>query len=459
VRVIVCGAGQVGSSIARQLASEANDVTVIDSNAATIQKLTETEEVRSLVGCASLPNILDEAGAKNADMIIAVTYSDEVNMIACQVAHSIFEVPEKIARVRDQSYLDPVWSELYSPSNMPIDLIISPEIEVARAIFRRLKVPGALDSLSFGDGRLQVIAVRCQEGCPVVNTPLRQLTELFPDLNIVVLGIMRSDKLIVPKGDDQMLVGDEVYFVADSKHVERSMSVFGHEEKEARRMAIVGGGNIGLFLAKKLEDEHPDLNLKIIEVSSKRAQYLAENLSRTTVIQGDALDSQILAEANISMAEAIIAVSNEDEVNILASLLAKRAGCQTAITLINRPNYAPLMGALGVDVAVSPRESTVSTILRRIRRGRILGIQSIRDGLAEIVEAEALETSQLVGKPLKEINLPNGILLGAILRDDKVIIPRGDSVIQPHDRVVVLASSSVVKKLEKLFTASLEFFD
>ena len=261
MRVIVCGAGQVGSSIARQLAGEANDVTVIDNDPEIVHKLAETAEVRCLVGGASLPDVLDEAGAKNADMVIAVTYSDEVNMVACQVAHSIFGVPEKIARVRNQSYLLPAWADLYSPDHLPIDLIISPEIEVAHAIERRLQVPGALDMLPFGDGRLRVIAVRCQDGCPIVNTPLRQLTEIFPNLNIVVLGIMRGDKLIVPRGDDQMLVGDEVYFVADSEHVERSMAVFGHEEKEARRMVIVGGGNIGLFLARDLEEAHPELNL------------------------------------------------------------------------------------------------------------------------------------------------------------------------------------------------------
>jgi trk system potassium uptake protein TrkA len=458
MRVIVCGAGQVGSSIARQLAAEANDVTVIDSDPAIVQKMLETAEVRSLVGNASLPDVLDEAGAKDADMVIAVTYSDEVNMVACQVAHSIFGVPEKIARIRDQSYLQPAWVDLYSPDHLPIDLIISPEIEVARAIERRLQVPGALDMLPFGDGRLRVIAVRCQDGCPIVNTPLRQLTEIFPNLNIVILGIMRGDTLIVPRGDDQMLVGDEVYFVAESSHVERSMAAFGHEEKEARRVVIVGGGNIGLFLARALEASHPDLNLKIIEVNGERAQYLGETLNRTTVIHGDALDSDILKEVNIAMAEAVIAVSNDDEVNILASLLAKRAGCQRAMTLVNSSNYGPLMGTLGVDVAVSPRESTVSTILQRIRRGRILGIQSIRDGLAEVIEAEALETSPLVGKPLVETKLPSGILIGAILRDGEVIIPRGDSVIEAHDRVVVFAAAAAVRKLEKMFSVSLEFF-
>ena len=458
MKIIVCGAGQVGSSIARQLAGEANDVTVIDRSPEVVRKISETTDVTCYVGNASHPDVLDRAGAKNADMIVAVTYADEVNMVACQVAHSLFEVPEKIARVRAQSYLNPAWSDLYSRQNLPIDLIISPEIEVARAITRRLQVPGALDMLPFAEGKLRVIGVRCEAGCPVVNTPLRQLTEIFPALNIVVLGIMRDDRLIVPRGDDQMLVGDEVYFVVDEHHIERAMSVFGHEEKEARRMIIVGGGNVGLFLARDLEANQPGVSLKIIEIERDRAQFLAEQLTRTVVIHGDALDHDILEEANVGLSEAVIAVSNDDEVNILASLLAKRAGCQRAMTLVNNASYGPLVGNLGVDVAISPRETTVSTILQRIRRGRIHAVHSLRDGLAEIVEAEALETSPLVGKPLREAKLPSGLLVGAIVRGDEVIIPRGDTVIRAHDHVVVFAAAAAVKKLEQLFAVRLEFF-
>ena len=458
MKIIVCGAGQVGSSIARQLAGEANDVTVIDRSPEVVRKISETTDVTCHIGNASHPDVLDRAGAKNADMIVAVTYADEVNMVACQVAHSLFEVPEKIARVRAQSYLNPAWSDLYSRQNLPIDLIISPEIEVARAITRRLQVPGALDMLPFADGKLRVIGVRCEAGCPVVNTPLRQLTEIFPALNIVVLGIMRDDRLIVPRGDDQMLVGDEVYFVVDEHHIERAMSVFGHEEKEARRMIIVGGGNVGLFLARDLEASQPGVSLKIIEIERDRAQFLAEQLTRTVVIHGDALDHDILEEANVGLSEAVIAVSNDDEVNILASLLAKRAGCQRAMTLVNNASYGPLVGNLGVDVAISPRETTVSTILQRIRRGRIHAVHSLRDGLAEIVEAEALETSPLVGKPLREAKLPSGLLVGAIVRGDEVIIPRGDTVIRAHDHVVVFAAAAAVKKLEQLFAVRLEFF-
>ena len=458
MNIIVCGAGQVGGSIARQLAGEANDVTVIDSDRAIAQRLADTVDVRAVVGNASLPDVLEEAGARTADMVVAVTHSDEVNMVACQVAHSIFDVPEKIARVRHQSYLDPLWADLYSRDHMPIDLIISPEIEVARAIERRLQVPGALDMLPFGDGRLRVIEVRCEEGCPIVNTPLRQLTELFPDLNIVILAISRGARFIVPRGDDQMLLGDEVYFAVDSAHVARSMAVFGHEEPEARRMVIIGGGNIGYFLIRELEAAHQGMDLKVVELRKERAQFLAEQLERATVIHGDALDAETLTEINVGLAQAVIAVSNDDEVNILAALLAKQAGCRTAISLVSNPSYGPLMGSLGVDVAVSPRESTVSTILRRIRRGRILAAYSIRDGAAEIVEAEALETAPVVGRPLAEIKLPRGIIVGAILRGEEVIIPRARTVVEERDRVVMLTAAHAVKKLEKMFAVRLEFF-
>ncbi len=458
MNIIVCGGGQVGSSIARQLAGEANDVTVIDNDPEIAQRLSDTSDMRAIVGNASLPDVLEDAGAKTADMIVAVTYSDEVNMVACQVAHSIFNVPEKIARVRHQSYLDPAWANLYSRDHMPIDLIISPEIEVARAIERRLQVPGSLDMLPFGDGRLRVIGVRCEEGCPIVNTPLRQLTELFPELAITVLAISRNSRFMVPRGDEQMLIGDEVYFVCDSDHVERSMAVFGHEEQEARSVVIVGGGNIGYFLTRELEAEHQRLEIKVVEVNRQRANYLAERLERATVIHGDALDAEIRTEINVGLAEAVIAVSNDDEVNILAALLAKRAGCRTAISLVNNPSYVPLMGSLGVDVAVSPRESTVSTILQRIRRGRILAVHTICNGAAEIVEAEALDTSPVVGRPLNEIKLPNGIIVGAMLRDGEVIMPRADTAIQARDRVVMLSAAPEVKKVEKMFAVRLEFF-
>ncbi|MEE8545658.1 MAG: Trk system potassium transporter TrkA [Alphaproteobacteria bacterium] len=458
MKVIVCGAGQVGFNIARHLASENIDVTVIDQSAELIKKIGDLLDVQGMVGFASHPEMLERAGAAEADMIIAVTFAVVVNMVACQVAHSLFNVTTKIARVRSQSYLQPIWRDLFSRDNMPIDVIISPEIEVARAVTRRLEVPGASDMIPFADGKIRVIAVRCGEDCPIINTPLRQLTELFPDLNIVIVGIVRGDTVIAPSGDDQMLPGDEVYFAAFSGHVERAMTLFGHEEREARRVVIVGGGNIGVYLAQQLEHEHPDVKAKIIEIDRARAEYVADQLGRTVVIHGNALDREILDEANVGTAEAIIAVANDDEVNILSSLLAKRDGCKRAMTLVNNPTYPPLVASLGIDVVISPRATTVSTILHHIRRGRILSVHSVAGGAAEVIEAEALETSPLVGKPLRDVDLPAGITVGAVVRGEESIIPRGDTRIEAHDRVVIFAVSDVVKKVEQLFSVRLEFF-
>ncbi|WP_169545545.1 Trk system potassium transporter TrkA [Sneathiella aquimaris] len=458
MQVIVCGAGQVGSNIARQLAREGNDVTLVDQNVELVRKIGDELDVRAMVGHASHPDILENAGARDADMLIAVTHSDEVNMVACQVAHSLFDVPKKVARIRAQQYLAPIWSDLYSRDHLPIDVIISPEVEVAEAIARRLKVPGAFDTVSFADGLVQVIGVRLDESCPIVNTPLRQLTELFPDLNIVVVGIYREGRMTVPTSDDQMFPGDEVYFAADVTHVARAMPLFGHEEQEARNVVIVGGGNIGLHLAQSIQRDMKNVSLKLIESNKKRAEFIQDQLENTIVLNGDALDPDILTEANVRKAETIVALTNDDEVNILSSLLAKGQGSETSITLINNPVFTRLMTSLGVDVVVDPRATTVSEILRHVRRGRIRGLHSFQDGAAEVVEGEALETSKLVGKELRNIKLPKGTIIGAIMRENSVIIPRGKTVIKPNDRVVIFALSNAVRKVEEMFSVSLEFF-
>jgi trk system potassium uptake protein len=458
MKVIVCGAGQVGFNIARYLAAEGNDVTVIDVEPALVERISETLDVQGIVGFASHPDVMERAGARDADLVIAVTHSDEINMVACQVAHSLFDVPTKIARVRQQTYLQPIWSELFTRSHMPIDATISPEIEVARAVMRRLEIPGAFDAIPLSEGLITLIGVRCGPDCPVVNTPLRHLTALFPELHISVVGILRNDRKIVPMADDQMLPGDEVYFVAETKHLARALAAFGHEEPEARRLIIVGGGNIGLYLAQIIEDEHRAADVKLIEIDRKRASYVAQMLSRTVVIHGDALDMEILTEANVKATETIIAVSNDDEVNILSSLLAKRFGCQRSVTLINKTTYAPLIGTLGIDAVVSPRAITVSTILQHVRRGRVRSVHSLSDGFGEVIEAEALETSTLVGPPLREAKLPDGVIVGALVRDGEVIIPHGDTVLRPHDRVVIFAAAEAVKKVEKMFSVRLEFF-
>lgn len=459
MKVVVCGAGQVGFSIARYLSAESNDVTVIDQSPDLIGKVNESLDVQAIVGHASHPDILESAGVADADMLIAVTFADEVNMVACQIAHSIFNVPTKIARIRQQSYLEPMWADLFSRDHMPIDVIISPELEVARAIARRITVPGAFDMIPLADDKVRVIGVRCGEDCPVINTALRQLSGLFPDLNISIIGIVRDEDAFVPDSSDQMFAGDEVYFIADTEHVSRALATFGHDEQQeaSRRITIIGGGNIGLNLARFIQ-EMDNVTARIIEHDNDRARRIVSLLHDTQVTHGDALDTEILEETNITNADTVVAVSNDDETNILASLLAKRYGVEKTIALVNRDTYTPLVTTLGIDVLVNPRAITVSTILQHIRRGRIRSVHSLRDGFAEVIEAEALETSPLVGSPLGEITLPPDVIIGAVVRDGEVIIARSNSVIESGDRVILLSAAHSVKKVEKMFSVQLEFF-
>jgi trk system potassium uptake protein TrkA len=458
MKAIICGGGQVGSSIARELAAERVDVTVIDQSPDLIRRIRDTLDVTTMVGFASHPDVLEAAGARDADMIVAVTFADEVNMIACQVAHSLFNVPMKIARVRDQSYRNPIWADLFSRDHLPIDVIISPEIEVARAIGRRFTVPGSFEMIPLAQNRLRLIGVRCEANCPILDTPLRQLTTLFPDLRLSIIGIIREGKPIVPRGDDHLEVNDEVYIVIDGEHVPRAMAAFGHDEKEARRVVIIGGGNIGQSLAKDIEEQFSGVNARLIELDKDRAQEAAQALSKTIVINGDALDPEILDEANISKASTVVAVTNDDEVNILASLLAKRYGAERAVTLVNSNTYNPLLAPLGIDVVVNPRVITVSTILQVIRRGRIRSVHSIGENFGEVIEAEALETSSLVGKPIKDAKLPAGVIVASIVRDDKVLMVDKDTVINVGDIVIIFATKDAVRKVERMFAVRLEFF-
>jgi len=458
MKVIVCGAGQVGYHIARYLAGGGNDVTVIDQRQELTQKLAESLDIKGITGFASHPEVLEQAGAEDTELLIAVTYADEVNMVACQVAHSLFNVPTKIARVRHQSYLQRKWQDLFRREHMPIDVIISPELEVARAIARRLEVPGATDVTPFADDRVRLIAVRCGEDCPILDTPLRQLTFLFPDLHLTCVGITRNNRFFVPTGDDHLIAGDEVFCVVETTHVGRAMRAFGHEEKMAERIVIAGGGNIGLFLAQDLEAHYGGAVVTVVERDAERARMITDRLGDTVVLNGDARDPEIHEEANLRAAQAIVAVTNNDEVNIMAALLAKRHAPLRAFTLVNNNAYAPLLGQLGIDVVVNPRETTVSSVLQHVRRGRIRSVHTLKDGEAEVLEAEALETSPLVGVPLREARLPTGVLVGAVIRGGGVIMPRGNTVIRAHDRVIIVARAQAVKKVEKLFAVRVDYF-
>jgi trk system potassium uptake protein TrkA len=364
----------------------------------------------------------------------------------------------KIARIREQSYLDPAWSNLFSRDHLPIDVIISPEMEVARAIARRLKVPGTFEMIPLADDKVRLLGVRCPENCPLINTPIRQLTQLFPDLNIIIVGILRDDRPLHVGGEDEINVGDDVYFVVETEHVSRAMSAFGQDEAHARRLLICGGGNIALLLAQEIERDYPWLSAKIIEADAERAAVVASVLTGTVVLHGDVLDPEILEEAGVSATDTVVAVTDDDETNILSSLLAKRHGAKRAMTLLNKSTYESLVTTLGIDVVVSPRTITASTILQQVRRGRIHSVHALREGFGELIEAEALETSSLVGVPLKDVKLPPGVMVGAIVRKGQVISPRGGTVIQNKDRVVMFAAADAVRKVEKMFSVRLEYF-
>lgn len=458
MKVVICGAGQVGSAIAAYLAEEGNNVSLIDRDAALIADVNENLDVTGIVGHASNPDVLEQAGAADAELLIAATFHDEVNMVACQVAHSLFKVPMKIARVRSASYLNPAWASLYSRDHLPIDVVISPEIEVAKSIANRLRVPGAFNIIPMADGLVQLVSVICKVNCPLVHTPLKHLTSLFPDLTIEIVAIIRGAQQIIPSSDDEIYPGDEVYFVAASEHLSRAMAAFGYDGQETRRVLIIGAGKIGTRLASDISGTMKDINVRLIDADFDKAQLASENLHGVTVVHGDGLSREILEEANIGKTEAIVAVMNHDESNILASMLAKQHGCERAITLLNNPTFTSLVTTLGVDAIVNPRAITVSTILQHVRRGRIKAAHSLRDGFAEILEVEALDTSAIVNTPIREIKRPKNMIFGLIVRGKQILTPRPDTVIKPDDRVIILAAHDQVKRVEQMFAVRPEYF-
>lgn len=458
MRVIICGAGQVGYGIAERLAAEDNDISVIDTSPQLVQAVRDTLDVRGFVGHGAHPDVLAAAGADQADMIIAATLYDEVNIVACEVAHALFNVPTKIARIRAQAYLQPHYQDLFSRDHMPIDVIISPELEVGEMVLRRIALPGVSDVVRFANDEIIVLAVECLEDCPVINTPLFHLTDLFPDLPATVMAITRNDELLIPGSSDQMQAGDIAYVATTKLQVQRTLALFGHEEPEAKRIVIAGGGNIGFYVAQTIEAKQPRTKVKVIESSLDRANLIADELRRSLVLHGSALDQKLLTEAEIQDADMLVALTNDDQVNLLAAVMAKRLGCQSNLVLINNPDYLDLSKALGIDAHISPRAVTISRVLQHVRRGRIRAVHSVQKGRAEIIEAEALETSPMVGASLRDLDLPSGLRIGAIYRNGEVIKPDGSVRIKPKDRVVLFATSETVKQVEQMFRVSLEFF-
>ncbi|SEN43956.1 trk system potassium uptake protein TrkA [Gemmobacter aquatilis] len=458
MKVIICGAGQVGWQIARHLSGERNDVTVVDSNPELVRRASETLDVQGVTGFASYPDVLDRAGARDADMIIAATHSDEVNMVTCQVAHSVFSVPRKIARLRAQNYLDAIYSDLYRRDHLPIDVVISPEREVAEAAMQRLAAPAAFDTESFFDGRAQLLGIVLDEDCPVLNTPLRQLNELFMSLRAIVVGVRRQGRLFAPDPGDQLFAGDQIYIFAHAEDVNRALGIFGKSTKKQERVVIIGGGNVGLAVARALETRADRVRAKVIERNRARAEYAADNLERTIVLNGDGMDIDLLMEAAVDRADAVLVVTDDDKTNMLVSVRAKSLGCPMAIALINDPTLVPLMADLDIDAYINPRATTVSSILRHIRHGRVRAIYSIGDAEAEVIEAQVLGTSPLAGRLVRDIEFPEGVLVGAVMKGDKVMKPTGDLRIDEGDAIAIFAMAKDVPEVERLLQVSVDFF-
>jgi trk system potassium uptake protein len=457
MKAVVCGAGRVGYGIARELASEGNAVTVVDWSPQLIDRVTTDLDVRGVIGHGAHPDILEKAGIRDADLLVAATYSDETNMVACQVAHSLFNTPMRIARVRAQSYLDPAWRDLFATGALPIDVTISPELEVSRSILQRLETPGAFTTAPFAGSRVQLLGLTLEEGSPIAGSSRDQLLELFPDLRIDVVGIQRDGELFIPSGDDPLQAGDDLYVSIDARHLARALDVFGHASERARRVVIVGAGNIGLYVAKALE-RVPGLKVRVIEADKTRAEHAADALRRTVVLNGDGLDQRILREAGASEAELVLCLTNDDKVNLLGAVMAKQEGAKRSLSLVNDQAFRPVRDAMGIDVMIDPRAVTVSTILQHIRRGRIIGLQTLGGGQAEALEGIALATSPLVGRTSAEADLPADVSICAVVRGDQIFFERDDVKIQTNDRVIFFALKSAVPKVEQLFRVSLEYF-
>ena len=458
MKIIICGAGQVGWQIARHLSGEANDVSIVDNNAALVRRATDTLEVQGIVGFASHPDVLEQAGAREADMIIAATHSDEVNMLTCQVAHSVFNVTRKIARLRAQSYLDERYSELFRRDHLPIDVVINPEQEVSRAALRRIAAPSTFDIQDFLDGSVRLAGISLDGECPLLNTPLRQLTELFSSLKAIVVGVRRQGKLFAPEPGDQLFEGDQIYVVSESSDLARTLALFGKPLAKQERIVIIGAGNVGLGVAQALEAQRDRVRVKVIERDRGRAETAADTLERTIVLHGDGMDSDLLTEAAIDSADAVLAVTDDDKTNLLVCVRAKAMGCKMTIALVNDPSLAPLMDHLGIDAHINPRATTVSSILRHVRHGRVRSIYTIGDGEAEVIEAQVLSTSPLAGRSIGNINFPEGALVGAVRKGGVFVKPTGTTELQEGDQLVIFVLRKDVPEIERLLQVAVEYF-
>jgi trk system potassium uptake protein TrkA len=456
MKIIILGAGEVGGNLAQNLTKEASDITVVDSDSDRLRALQDRIDIRTVRGMGSHPDVLRQAGADDADMLIAVTNSDEVNMVACQVAYSVFHTPTKIARIRSTTYLD---SGIFRNEAMPVDFLVNPEQIVTQDICRLIDNPGALQVMDFANGQVQLVGIKAYYGGPLVDQELRYLRQHMPTVDTRVAAIFRKNRPITPQGDTIIEADDEVFFIAAAEDIQAVMSEMRRTERPNRRLIIAGGGHIGLGLARALEGRY---GVRIIERNRQRCYELSESLDRTIVLAGDASDRDLLLEENIEETDVFCAVTNDDEANIMSSMLAKSLGARKVITLINNPAYVDLIEGSNIDIAVSPQQATLGSILTHIRRGDVVRVHSLRRGAAEAIEAIAhgdRRSSKVVGRRLEEIELPPGTNIGAIVRGDDVIIAHDDVVVESDDHLILfLVDKSRMAEVEKLFQAPFTFF-
>ncbi len=455
MNIIICGAGRVGYTIAKLLSEQDHSITVIDQSSEDIQKINDDLDVKSIVGKATYPSVLEKANAEDADMIIAVTRNDEINMLICQIAFSIFKIGKKIARIRSQDYLNPKFSLVYNKENLPIDVIISPEVEIAKSIQRKLEAPGAIDNVPFADNKIRLLEIDVNEKCPLISIELNKITKKFPKLEANILGVVREEKFIILKKNDVLKLNDKAYVIINSSQMQLTLDAFGHNEKISNKFLIIGGGNIGFNLAKNLENSLESARIKIIEKNKERAEYIANELNNSLVINGNGLEEDVLKEANIDDSETVLALTNDDEDNLMVSVLVEKfSKDKRTMALINKPNYSILQSSLKIDDLIDPRMNTVSSILKHVHKGTIETAYSISNGDYEVIEAEIIDSSELIDKELKNSNLPDNIRIGAVLRKNDIIIPTSKFIFKKKDIVVFLAKRDQLPVVENLFRIS-----
>ena len=455
MNIIICGAGRVGFTIAKLLSDQNHSITVIDQSSEDIQKINETLDVKAIVGKATSPSVLDKANTNDADMIIAVTRNDEINMLICQIAYSIFKVPKKIARIRSHEYLDPKFSSLFNKENLPIDYVISPEIEIAKSIQRKLEAPGALDNVPFAENKIRLLEILIDEKCPIFEIKLNDLTKKFPKLNAYILGVVRDEKFKILKKNDSLKHNDKAYVMVNSNKLQETLEVFGHNEKISNKILIIGGGNIGFNLAKNIEQTFEDTRVKIIEKDKNRAELIANELNNSIVINGNGLDEDVLNEANLEDVETVLALTNDDEDNLMVSVMVEKLSKdKRTMALINKPNYSLLQSSLKIDDLIDPRMNTVSSILKHVHKGTIENAYTILNGEYEVIEAEIIESSELINKELKNSDLPDEIRIGSIIRDNKIILPSSSYIFKKNDTVILLAKKDQLPVVENMFRIS-----